>query len=163
MHLPTAVGHHCIVEGLSQHDHKQRVKFALAHETVDVIVQAGLRTAYAQFAGIVEPRLTEAVLLFKGLKRPLFDGSNMNADASVLIYVLDPEYDVEWVGGAGGHAECVPPPAGVFVVLVKEITEPNEHGLSGLVEHWNWTRRDSFLKTAPVGYRERYSSQVWSR
>jgi hypothetical protein len=56
-----------------------------------------------------------------------------------------------------------PPPARVFVVLVIELEPPDEHGIAGTIEHWNWVEEDSELRQAPINWNERYNQLIWSR
>jgi hypothetical protein len=50
----------------------------------------------------------------------------------------------------------------VFVVLVKE-EKPNEFGVYGSIEKWNWIMEDTRLKDAPVEWDVRYGKKLWSR
>jgi len=123
-----------------------------------------MRTALAQYFGIVEEGMMEANHLFRGLQRPLFHAENVNGDQSVLIYSLTPDYDFVWMGDetTGDAVKVEPPPNRVFVVLARQI-EIDEYGVSGTIEHWNWVQRDMKLDGAPIGHLERYKQTVWSR
>jgi hypothetical protein len=50
----------------------------------------------------------------------------------------------------------------VFVVLVREEL-PNNHGIVGSIERWNWVREDPILPHAPVDWQDRYREKVWSK
>ena len=122
-------------------------------------------TLIAQYYGIIQDGLVIAAHAFRGLKRPLSHGSDMNADEDVLIYAWRPEFDYEWIGNPhdGQEYRHDPPPGRVFVALVREEPQPNEFNVAGSVEHWNWVSEDSGLKQAPIDWEKRYQKKLWSR
>jgi hypothetical protein len=91
-------------------------------------------------------------------------GDNMKADESVLVYTWRSPDDYEWAGTPqyGGPQPVNPPADIVFVVLAREET-PDENGVVGSIEHWNWVRADPNIPHAPVDSTERYGGKLWSR
>lgn len=151
-----------IIEAPDPDDRNKRVKLGVRHETVKQLKDAQLWTSMALLVDVVGHNLPFAAHVFRGLKRPLFDGKDMNADQDVVIYSFTPEEDVYWVNAAdGGYSSRLPPPPGrTFVVLVKlEKGLPN--GVVGTIEHWNWVHMDPILHDAPDKYGSRYSEKVW--
>jgi len=123
-----------------------------------------LLTPIAQYYGIVQNGLVDARHAFRGLNRPLAVAANMKADQDVVVYSWRPKCDWEW---SGTRFEGIPVPREpriwrVFVVLVRP-QELDEHGVSGLIERWNWVREDAILGEAPVDYEDRYGQTLWSR
>jgi hypothetical protein len=90
--------------------------------------------------------------------------ADMDADERVLVYAWRPYSDYEWSGGPwdGNIIRREPPLNRVFVVLVKE-EKPNEFGVYGSIEKWNWIMEDSRLKDAPVEWDVRYGKKLWSK
>jgi hypothetical protein len=89
----------------------------------------------------------------------------MNADENFLVYTWRSLVDYEWVGSPyDGRPERIvpPPPARVFVVLVRQ-QDPDEDDIVGSIERWNWVREDPELSHAPVDWRIRYSQKLWSK
>ena len=124
-----------------------------------------MRSAIAQYYAMVQEGMTLAQHVFRGLKRPLMLGENTNADENVFVYSWRSSLDSEWTGSKNsGRAVVIPdPPVGrVFVVLVREEL-PNNHGIGGSIERWNWVREDPILPHAPVDWQDRYREKVWSK
>lgn len=69
------------------------VKLGLRGDSFQQNVRNALSTTIAQYYGIVQDGLLEAIHLFKGLKRPLMHGDDKGADKSVLVYSWRPEFD----------------------------------------------------------------------
>jgi hypothetical protein len=158
-----AAGYADVVEAPSPFGPATAVRFGIRSDTFGRYVNRGLATAIAQYYGLVQQEIMQAKHVFRGLKRPLALDENMNADRNVLIYAWLPLNDYQWVGSRfEGRPECRAVQAGrVFVVLVRE--EPEEHGVSGSIEKWNWVREDPILTCAPVGWEQRYEQKLWSR
>jgi len=155
---------------------------ARSPERSDSVVQVGLRqltfrqlactgqhTRCAQFYGLIQPGLLDAVHAFRGLKRPLMRAGDMHGDADFVAYSWRPERDYVWEGSQfdGNPIQTVPNRGTVFVVLVHLFKEPEEgpnHGLIfGSIEHWSWVNGDPLLRFAPVEWEERYDDHLWSR
>jgi len=134
----------------------------------DVILnlkKLNLRTAIAEFWGIVEPSLILARHAFRGLKRPLAHNGDMHADRRMVIYSWRPMWDFVWVGDAHhGHLEKKsPPPKTVMVVIVREEQQLDPHGVYGSIKRWNWVKEDLILPHAPIEWGQRYAKKLWSR
>jgi len=141
------------------------IKVGITHGTFQRLSRHGLATMIAQYYGIVQDGLRHARHLYRGLNRPLLHANNMNADEDVFIYSWRPALDFIWLGGRhDGNPRSMTPPAGrVFVVLVRDHGTPDEHGVSGTIEHWNWTHEDPTLRDAPVDWAKRYATNEWSK
>jgi len=86
----------------------------------------------------------------------------MNADESALVYTWRSSVDFEWHGTPqeGYPIERVPPLGRVFAVVVKQ-EEPNESGIYGSIERWNWIKEDPKCPEAPIGWNQRYVRRLW--
>lgn len=154
-----------IVDAPSPIDPQSTVKLGVRVDTFRQYVKRGQRSAVAQYYGIVQEDLMLARHLFRGLKRPMMHNGNMRADQDVFIYTWRSLVDYEWAGTPQyGRPQPITsfPPTRVFVVLVRE-EEPDENGVIGSIEHWNWVREDPDLAHAPVNWADRYGKKVWSR
>jgi hypothetical protein len=153
------------VDAPSPQDAALIIKFGARKEIFQEYARRGQRSAIAQYYGIVQDGLILARHAFRGLRRPLMLGGDMHADETVLVYTWRSEVDYEWAGTPqyGRPQPISPPPAGrVFVVLVRE-EEPDENGVFGSIEKWNWVREDPRLRHAPVDWEQRYGTRLWSR
>jgi len=145
------------------------VKLGLGGDSFQQNVRNALATTIAQYYGIVQDGLLDAIHLFKGLKRPLMHGDDKEADRSVLVYSWRPEFDYVWTGNPfeGNPIRKTPPPHRVFVVLVREEQQPNDYqgvgSIFGSIEKWNWVKEDPALPHAPIDWQERYGTKLWSR
>ncbi|HEY2392491.1 MAG TPA: hypothetical protein VGK22_15050 [Candidatus Angelobacter sp.] len=145
------------------------VKLGLRKDSFDRVLHHNLPTSVAQYHGIVQDGLFQAVHAFKGLNRPLMHGEDMQADKSILVYSWRPEVDYVWVGSRfdGKIIAKSPPSDRVFVVLVREEPEPNEYAevgrIFGSIEKWNWVKEDPTFPYAPIEWQDRYTSKLWSR
>ena len=145
------------------------VKLGLRSDSFQQNVENGLATAIAQYYGIIQDGLLNAIHLFKGLKRPLMHGDDKQADKSVIVYSCKPDTDYVWTGSRfdGRPIAKTPPPNRVFVVLVREERQPNEYAsvgsVFGSIEKWNWVKEDPALPGAPIDWEERYEAKIWSR
>lgn len=119
------------------------------------------RTMVAQLYGNVRD-VRRAEHLFRGVKRPLMHGDDMNGDQDVLIYSWRPRYEYLWIGSQfnGSAAEVTPPGGRVFVVLVRQFKAQDTHGVLGTIEHWSWVEEGT-LPGTPVDCDERYASKLW--
>ena len=113
--------------------------------------------------GIVQDGMGLSKHLFRGLKRPLMLDADTDADQGVLVYTWRSLLDYVWEGTpySGSPKLLIPPPGRVFVVIVRE-EKPNDHGIYGSIERWNWVREDSELPHAPVAWEQRYDQKLWS-
>jgi hypothetical protein len=103
--------------------------------------------------------------IFRGLKRGIYDGSDLNQGPNKLIYSWVPDCDVVWKGNPfTGRVEKIARPEGkVFVVIVSPNSTSKVDGIAGWVERWNWADEDKMKKEAPIGYQDRYDELIWTR
>ncbi len=153
-----------IVEAPSPGDPETAITLGLRSDTFKQYTHYGLKTAVAQYYGLVQSGLLAARHAFRGLKRPLNYAGDMEADKSVIVYSWRPAFDYEWDGTReyGNPISRNPPSNLVFVVLVRE-EPPNEHNVFGSIEKWNWVGEDPQLRHAPVDWAKRYGNKLWSR
>jgi hypothetical protein len=145
---------------------KPDIQVGVTYRRFQSFAQSGLRTSIAQYYGIVQDGLENARHLFQGLRRPLRDANgNMDADRNVLIYAWRPDQDWVWMGGNdnGRPQPKIPVAKRVFVVLVTMLQNPDEHGVSGVIEYWNWVEEDRETNLAPIAWADRYQDKLWSR
>jgi len=140
------------------------VKLGLREESFQQILHHNLNSLIAQYYGMVQDGLLNAMHAFKGLKRPLMLGDDMQADQGVVVYSWRPQFDFFWSGSRfeGEPIRKTPPPGRVFVVLTREEAQPNEFSVFGSIERWNWIKEDPNLPHAPVEWSERYGTHLWS-
>ncbi len=145
------------------------VKVGLRGDSFQQSVQNGLKTVVAQYFGIVQDGLLDAMHCFEGLKRNLMHGDNTEVGGSVLVYSWRPEKDWIWSGSRfdGKPVAVNPPPKRVLVALVRREEQPNEYSgvgsVFGSIERWNWVKEDPLLPHAPVNWEIRYGTKLWSR
>jgi hypothetical protein len=158
-----------VLEGRAPELSSLVVNLGLRQDSFEQILHHNIFTMVAQYYGIVQDGLLNAIHAFRGLKRPLMHGDDKEADKSVLVYSWRAEIDFVWSGGRfdGKPIEKIPPSNRVFVVLVREEKQPNNYtevgDIFGSVERWNWVKEDPTLPHAPVDWRERYGEKLWSR
>ncbi len=153
-----------IVDAPSPDVQQRKIKLGIRSNTFRQYAKRGLRSAIAQYYGIVQDDLTIAQHIFRGLKRPLLHDGDMRADKTVLVYTWCSRRDYEWRGDPnyGGVVERTLPAGRAFVVLVRS-READEYGVSGSIEKWNWVEEDPELPCAPVNWGQRYDTRLWSR
>ena len=151
-----------ILEAPSPENPAQKVNFGVRYEFFRRYIGLGLGSSIAQYYNIVRNGLMDARHAFRGLERPLMHNGDMDADRTVIIYSWRPKTDWEWRGDRfSGEVVSVEPPANrVFVVLVRA-QSPDEFGVSGSIERWNWIMEDSGLRDAPVEWAVRYGEKLW--
>jgi hypothetical protein len=158
-----------ITDGRAPSNPDLLVRLGVRETCFQQLSKYGLATTIAQYYGLVQDGLLEAVHLFEGIKRPLMHGDDKNADKAVLVYSWRPEVDFEWDGSQqeGWPVERIPPLGRVFVVLVRPEPDPKEYSgvgkVLGSIDKWNWVKEDPNLAGAPVDWAERYDRKVWSR
>jgi hypothetical protein len=158
-----------IVEARSPENRANVFKVGLRRSVFEKLAGTSQTTKCAQFYGLIQPGLLDAVHAFRGLKRPLMRANNMSGDADVIAYSWRPEHDYTWSGNRfdGTPMQKSPPPGVVFVVLVHLYGTPEEypsHGkVWGSIEHWSWINGDPRLRFAPTAWDERYEDHLWSR
>lgn len=152
------------LEAPSPDDPKTVVKLGVRSETFRYYQERRLNSAIAQYYGIVQDGMPSAWHAFRGLNRPLMDADDVHADQRVVVYTWRSPDDYEWAGTpqCGHPVRMEPPPRRVFVVLVRQ-EDPNEYGLFGSIDRWNWVREDPGLSQAPVDWSKRYGTKLWSR
>jgi hypothetical protein len=144
------------------------VKLGVGRDSFQQNVQNALATSIAQYYGIVQDGLLSAVHCFRGLKRPLMQDDDKDADKTFLVYSWRSEVDYVWPGSRFGGLPItkIPPPSRVFVVLVKEEAPadfPGHGSIVGSIEKWNWIKEDPKLLHAPIDWEQRYEKKLWSR
>lgn len=152
------------VDAPSPQDPKTLVKLGLRKDTFETnYLEHHLMTAVAQYYGIVQDGMVGAQHVFHGLRRPLMLGLNKHADEAVWIYSWSPPLDYLWVGNRynGDPVPRKPPPGNAFVVIVRT-EDPNELGVTGSIERWNWVREHPTLPHAPIAWEQRYDEKLWS-
>jgi hypothetical protein len=119
----------------------------------------------AQYYGIVQTGLLSAQHAFRGLNRKLLDEEDVKAEEKIVVYSWRPLADYVWRGSPadGMPVRVVPPPPGKVFVVLARMDPPDEHGIEGSIERWNWIREDSKLPKAPVDCDARYRTRLWSR
>src|SRR5262245_43695505 len=128
-----------VVEAYSAEDPQRLVKYGLGPEVFIRMRRYGLATPIAQYYGIVQDGLRDAVHLFRGLNRPLLSSGDMRADESILIYSWRPQCDFVWSGSPpnGLPNEMSAPPHHVFVVLIASNAgrKSEEANIRGSIQH----------------------------
>lgn len=153
-----------ITDAPSPVDPRNTVKLGVRSSTFRAYGQRCMATAIAQYYGIVQDQLGFAKHVFRGLKRPLMLDADENADEAVLVYTWRSVFDCVWDGDPfhGSPRTLTPPPGRVFVVIVREEQQPNDHGIYGSIERWNWVREDPELPHSPIDWEQRYGEKLWS-
>jgi hypothetical protein len=158
-----------IVEARSPENYLNIIKLGVNQASFQQFIQRNLSFVIAQFYGIIQPGLLEAVHAFKGLNRPLMQADDMQADQHIIAYSWRPQFDYVWSRSRfnGDPIPRVPPKDTVFVVLAQILKQPEEyrdHGvIVGTIEHWSWIAEDPSLAEAPIEWQERYERKLWSR
>ena len=162
---PAAVGPYWdVIVAPAPEDESAQIRLGVPQSVFDRLQATVQVTAIAQYYMLVHPHLRMAQRLFRGLRRNLMYGDDMDADQQILIYCWRPEKDWKWVGSRHGTAppESKTPPNGrIFIVLVRPHAEPDEHGVYGEVLKWNWVYGD--IADGPEDPGSRYSASVWTR
>ena len=158
-----------IVEAPSPETYLSVVKLGVRSDSFEGLMHQNLVTTVAQYYGIVQAGILDAMHAFAGLNRPLMHAGDMEADKSVIVYSWRPEVDYVWTRGRfdGIPVSKTPPANRVFVVLVREEKQPNDYAgygsIFGSIERWNWVMEDPNLLYAPVDWQSRYKRRLWSR
>jgi hypothetical protein len=141
------------------------VRLGVRDDTFEQVLHNNRITMVAQYYGIIQEGLMDAVHAFKGINRPLLHDGDISADDNVIAYCWRPQRDFIWVHSQfGGHPiDKDPPPMRTFVVLVREENQPNPYDVFGSVEYWSWAAEDPNLRCAPVEHAQRYKKRLWSR
>jgi hypothetical protein len=158
-----------VTEARAPDNHALVVNLGLRKDSFEQVLHHNLLTVVAQYYGIVQDRLLDAVHSFRGLNRPLMHDDDQQADKNVVVYSWRPETDYVWVGSRldGNPVRKIPPLGRVFVVLVREELQPNNYAevgtILGSIEKWNWIKEDPALPQAPIDWQARYGGKLWSR
>jgi hypothetical protein len=166
MREPQRVGPYLdIVDARDPENSLLAVKVGILDTSFQQVLHHHRATLVAQYYGIIQSGLMDAVHVFRGLNRPLLHDGNKAADDSVLAYCWRPKEDFIWVHAqfSGHPISKQPPPNRVFVVLVREESQPNDYGVFGSIEHWSWLAEDPNLPLAPSEHLDRYKTRLWSR
>ena len=145
------------------------VRLGIRHEVFRRWGRSAWGTIIAQFYGIIkgmgQPGLVSVRHAFRGLKRGLASGDDMDTDKKVIIYSWRPRWDFEWVGDrfSGKPVPKSPPANEVFVILVRPEPQPNVGNVFGSIDYWNWVKEAPDLPGAPVDWAQRYEEKLRSR
>lgn len=139
-------------------------KFRFAKQVIDRCAEHDLRTEIVHAFVHVIPGMKGARHIFRGLKRGIHDGSDLDQGPNKLIYCWTPPRDCIWLGGIGGGPVQRDPPAGeVFVVIVSPNPSFKVDGVAGWIERWNWVDEDDAYRGMPLGCMTRYEQHLWTR
>lgn len=125
----------------------------------------GSNVKLAQLFGIVDCGLILVKHIFHGLKRPLCDGEDMNADKLKLVFCWKPAFDYCWhESGRFDDAKLESreaPAERVFAVIVS----PNQNRakyptVDFWIERWFWLRESKTLASAPTEWENRYDGEL---
>ena len=83
-----------VVDGLSPDG--EAWTFGIPKADILRIRERGTWVRLVQLLNIVSPGLIVAEHIFRGLKRPLCEDEDMNADEKKLTYTWKPVYDYDW-------------------------------------------------------------------
>lgn len=126
----------------------------------------GLRHMTGQLYGVLGPGLIMAEHVFRGLKRDMRVRDDNNADAKKLAVTWAAPRDAVFAGGEFDGTLSFTPASKdrVFCVYIS----PNEMlqefpSIFGWAEHWTWIAADPGTAGAPIGWRERYDSRIWTK
>jgi hypothetical protein len=153
----------CVIDAPAPVGPNSTVRLGLTEETVTQLGKYGLKTKIAQLVGIVLKDLKSSQLLFKGLRRPMLEDGNPDADKNVLIYSSKPAFDCYWSGSRqeGEVVQRTPPAGSVFVVLVLLHNTPDE--TIGSIVQWNWLLESRSMSRSPSEWETRYDEHLWSK
>jgi len=166
MRQPQRVGPYLdVIDARDPADSLLAVRVGVRDDSFQQVLHHARLTLVAQYYGIIQGGLMDAVHVFRGLKRPLLHAGNTAADDNVLVYCWRPERDFYWSHSQfkGEPISKEPPPKRVFAVLVREESQPNPYKVFGSVEYWSWVDEDPNLQCAPIEHGERYKKRLWSR
>lgn len=142
------------------------LKIGITPEAIKARASRGLRHVIGQMYGIVGTGLIHAQHVFQGLKRDMLVGDDDNAAQKKLAVTWATNRDAVYAGDkSGGRLEYMDAPENrVFAVYVS----PNEMleefpDIFGWAEHWTWIAADPELSGAPIDWRDRYDSKIWSQ
>lgn len=152
-----------LVDGV---DHTGEVKqFGAPKNQLDKLWLRGSNVVLAQFLGIVVPGLVLAEHVFRGLKRPLCDGEDMNADRLKLVLSWRPAFDYWWSDTNrfdDSKLEMREAPDGkVFAVIVTPNGMKDKFpSVDYWIERGFWVRRSNTLLKAPIDWENRYVEKL---
>jgi hypothetical protein len=147
-------------------DHTGDTKlFGIPKQQIAKIFERGSNISMAQFQMIVVPGIVLVEKIFQGLKRPLCDGNDMNADRLKMAFCWRPAFDYWWNEADRFESSRIEfreaPDGKVFVVNVT----PNQDKVhypspDYWVERWYWVRRSPNDLKCPVDFESRYEKQL---
>jgi hypothetical protein len=125
----------------------------------------GSNVKLAQFFAIVVPGLVLVEHIFRGLRRPLCDMGDMDADKAKLAFSWKPAWDYWWREAdrfEDRRLESREAPDGkVFVVNVSPNAVRQLYpSVDYWIERWYWARRSNTLLKAPVDWENRFDEQL---
>lgn len=142
------------------------LRIGISQEAVSTHAGRGLRHMVGQLYGVLGPGLILAEHVFQGLKRDMLVRGDSHADVNKLAITWAHPRDAVFAGDpSDGRLEYLPAPADrVFGVYVS----PNEMlddypSIYGWAEHWTWIAADPATPGAPVDWRTRYDTRLWTK
>jgi hypothetical protein len=139
--------------------------FAISKRELEKLRNRGSNIKLAQFFKIVVPGLVLSEHIFEGLKRPLCDGTDMNADKTKLAFTWKPAWDYWWNEAYrfdDRQLEFREAPIGkVFVVNASPNKDKTHYpAVDYWIERWYWVRESSTLLKAPTDWENRYEKPL---
>jgi hypothetical protein len=139
--------------------------FGIAKDELERHHQRGSNVKLAQFLLLVAPGLILAEHIFRGLKRPLCDGEDMNADKAKLAFSWRPDFDYWWNERDKFDSRRLEfreaPDGKVFVVIASPNSKKNSYpSVDYWIERWFWVRRSQTGPKAPVDWETRYEEML---
>lgn len=155
-----------IIDGICPFS-KEVAAFGITQTHIIKLSNRGATVRLTHLLKIVDPGLIIAQHVFRGLKRPLQYGEDLNGDASKLIYSWKPDYDYDWphaIRFEGGHGitERSAPPGQIFVVIATpNEMKPTYPAVDYWIEsNWTWVEESKDLAFAPIECKERYDERL---
>jgi hypothetical protein len=152
-----------LIEGVD-HAGEQKV-FGLPKNQIEAHWERGSNIKLAQLFGIVDQGIVLVEHVFQGLKRPLCDGEDMDADRLKLVFSWKPILDYCWLEANrfdDSKLETRQAPVGkVFVVILSPNKVKDAYPSTDFwIERWYWVRESNTLAKAPVGWEDRYDIKL---
>lgn len=140
-------------------------QYGMGKSQLRTIYDRGSNIRLAQWLGLVAQGLVLAEHIFQGLKRPLCDGDDMEADKRKLAISWRPGLDFWWTEtdrfDSGKLAFRDAPDEKVFVVNASPNRRKDQFPSVGFwIERWYWVRESNTLKGAPVDWENRYDRKL---
>lgn len=148
---PTLLKHH-VVAAPSPNNPNDTVRLCLRSDTLQQYAGRWISTTVAEYYAIVRGGILHAKHAFRGVKRPMAEGSQMDVDQRVIVYSWRPLFSAAWVGGDqfSKHTEIsyrAVPPGVVLSLFWRERTRREmvsmgqSNGGTGLMKIQNCRKR----------------------